>query len=133
MTVVVLPLEASGPGLDPNDVVIEMSRGSGPGGQHRNKTETLVKALHRPTGISARVDGRSQYQNKEQALRLLAARVGEFQSRVADARLNQDRRSQMQGERAFTWTQWRDEVANHRTGRKIQMSRALKGDLEGLL
>lgn len=129
VTVVVLPLEGGATALDPADVEIEVGRGSGPGGQHKNKTETLVKVLHRPTGITAKADGRSQHQNKERALHILAARVTESRECLANVRTNRNRRSQMGGDRAFTWTDWRDQVVNHRTGTKAKMSKVLRGNL----
>lgn len=130
VTVVILSPSASQERLDPRDVEIEVGRGSGPGGQHKNKTETLVRVLHRPTGITAKADGRSQHQNKERALRILAERVRESTEAVTHDRANTKRTLQMQGERAFTWTEWRDQVVNHRTKKKTKMSRALKGDLD---
>lgn len=108
---------------------IEVSRGSGPGGQHKNKTETLVKAIHTPTGITAKADGRSQHSNKIRALQVLAARVEEDARLKAQASHNGQRQSQMGGQRSFTWTDWRDQVVNHRTGRKAKMSKVLRGDL----
>ena len=132
MTVVILSA-VNGPGdFDLDDVEIEVGRGSGPGGQHKNKTETLVKVLHRPTGITAKADGRSQYQNKERALRVLRDRVTESAKCLVDVQQNHNRRLQMEGERSFTWTDWRDQVVNHRTGKKAKMSRVLKGNLDPL-
>lgn len=57
---------------------MSITTGSGPGGQARNTTATAVKIIHKPTGLSARVDSRDQSQNKKEALRILTARVNEF-------------------------------------------------------
>lgn len=118
--------------LDPADVKIETMRGTGPGGQHRNVTDSKVVATHLPTGIQAASDDRSQHDNRRKALAVLSDRVAEhYRSREA-ASVNNSRQEQASGERSFTWTEWRDSVTNHRTGRKAKMSRALKGQLDQL-
>ncbi len=61
--------------LNMNEVTITTKRGSGPGGQHRNKTESCVVARHVPTGLTATIDGREQHANKRLALRVLAAKL----------------------------------------------------------
>lgn len=61
-----------------NETDMSFSRGSGPGGQHRNKVETLVRLHHRPTGITVTVDEQSsQAQNREIAFRRLAKKIEE--------------------------------------------------------
>lgn len=120
------------PSLNRRDVKIETVRGSGPGGQHRNVTESTVKALHRPTGLTAVADGRSQHQNRQAALALLTERVAALERERHVEGRNQARRDQIEGERSMTWTDWRDEVVT-RTGRRTSMSRALKGGLDPVL
>jgi peptide chain release factor 1 len=132
VTVVALGIPARVPQLNKADVRIETSRGTGPGGQHRNKTESKVTVTHLPTGLSAAVDSRSQHSNKQQALATLAARVAAHQSDQHEEAVNYNRRSQAGGERAFTWTEWRDSVVNHRTGRKGKMSIVLKGRFDAI-
>jgi len=62
--------------IPPDDVKIEFSRSSGPGGQNVNKRETAVRVVHIPTGISVHSDGeRSQAQNKEVALEILQGKL----------------------------------------------------------
>lgn len=138
-TVAVLPLpkaSANAPGLDPRDVKVEPFRSSGPGGQHRNKSECAIRATHLPTGETATIDGRSQYANREQALELLAARV---LSRAAEAETagRQDLRSrQTMAERARavrTYDEIRD-VVRCDSGQKVRgVKRVLAGSLEPLL
>ena len=60
------------------DVQFQTMRGSGPGGQHRNKVETAVRATHIPTGITViATEHRSQYRNKQLALERLQNRLSE--------------------------------------------------------
>lgn len=133
ITVAVLSHVGAAPVLRDQDVKVETQRGSGPGGQHRNKVESMVRVTHLPTKLVAVCDGRSQSQNRQRALEVLAARVEELHtSKMADSR-NRDRRSQLGGERTMTWTTWRDQVVNHRSGRKAKMSLVLKGNLDRLL
>lgn len=65
--------EPEAPALAAADVAFEAMRAGGPGGQHQNKTESAVRAVHRPTGLSVVArDGRSQHRNKALALERLA-------------------------------------------------------------
>jgi peptide chain release factor 1 len=78
------------------DVDFDLMRGSGAGGQHRNVTDSAVRATHRPTGIVVRCESeRSQHANKELALRVLAARVLELQQKTQAGARTQDRRRQI--------------------------------------
>jgi len=62
--------------IDENDLKVELSRSSGPGGQNVNKRETAVRIVHIPTNLSAQADGeRSQAQNKEKALAILKGKI----------------------------------------------------------
>ena len=68
------------------DIRIETMRGSGPGGQHRNKTDSAVRLMHRPTGVMARCESeRSQHRNRAAAYAILCARVAAAESREAPA------------------------------------------------
>jgi len=64
--------------LPKKDVKIERTKGKGPGGQHRNKTESMIKATHIPTGITVSIDGRHQHKNKKLALKELEERVNQL-------------------------------------------------------
>ena len=87
--------------IRPEDVDVETMRGSGAGGQHRNKTDSAVRARHRPTGIEVRCEAeRSQHANRDLAMRVLAARVLEQQQNAQDGARAADRRRQVgSGER----------------------------------
>src|SRR3989344_718376 len=62
--------------LSPDDLKVELSRSSGPGGQNVNKRETAVRVVHEPTGLAVHVDSeRSQAQNKEQAINILKGKI----------------------------------------------------------
>ena len=53
------------------DISFQYTRGTGPGGQHKNKTDSCVIATHEPTGLSVRIDGRNQHSNKSKAVKEL--------------------------------------------------------------
>lgn len=114
-----------------NDVDIQTVRGSGPGGQHRNKTESCVVATHKPSGTSVRIDGRSQSQNKQAALRLLASRVFAVnEERAAQQRVIERQRqvgSGMRGDKIRTYRTQDDQVNDHRTGQRWRLRDWMRG------
>lgn len=122
ITVAVLP-EPSAQELviRPEDLDIVATTGSGPGGQHRNKTASAIQLTHRPTQTRVRIESeRSQHQNRELALSVLRARLwGRQQQALADAR-QQARRQQigsgMRGDKRRTIRA--DGVVDHVTGRR---------------
>lgn len=123
--------------LDPRDVDIRTCRGSGAGGQHRNRTESAVQVTHTPTGIQVRCEGeRSQHQNKDEALRLLRAKILERERSKASSVRAQDRRDQvgtgMRGDKVITCAVQRDSVVHHRTGKSTTYQRYRKGFVEDL-
>lgn len=136
-TVAVLPMpERSAAALDPHTVKVEPFRSSGPGGQHRNKSECAIRATHLPTGETATIDGRSQHRNREQALELLAARVAVSANRAETQGRQQLRSQQTMAERARavrTYDEIRD-VIRCDGGKKVRgVSRVLDGALDPLL
>jgi peptide chain release factor 1 len=115
------------------DVDLETMRGSGAGGQHRNKTDSAVRARHRPTGIEVRVEAeRSQHANKELAMRVLAARVAERDRAAADGARAEDRRRMigtgMRGDKRRTIRVQDDQVNDHIDGRTWKFKAYARGD-----
>lgn len=123
--------------IDPRDLEESFTRGSGKGGQHRNKTDTCVILKHNPTGITVRVDGgRSQTINRQTALGVLRARL-----KVAgDTKLTKERNSKrrrqvgsgMRGDKVRTIAIQRDSVTDHVTGKTMKAKQYLKGNLRPL-
>jgi peptide chain release factor 1 len=118
--------------LDERDVELVRTRGTGPGGQHRNKVESCVIATHRPTGLSARADMRSQHTSKTMALEILAARVSAHLTGSARRERDADRRAQvgagMRGDKIRTYRTQDDRVTDHRTNRTFSLTTLLRGD-----
>lgn len=115
------------------DVDVETMRGSGAGGQHRNKTDSAVRARHRPTGIEVRCESeRSQYQNRELALQVLAARVADQDRAQRAAERAADRRGQvgsgMRGDKRRTIRVQDDQVTDHVDGRVWRFKAYARGD-----
>lgn len=90
--------------LDLSEVEISTYAGSSKGGQHANRSSTNVRAVHRPTGLSAKSQGRSLTQNRENALRVLAARVAAERERQQQADRSQNNVSAGFGQRIRSYT-----------------------------
>ena len=123
--------------LPPNTLHWATTRGSGAGGQARNKTESAVILTHLPSGLSVRVESeRSQHMNKETAMAVLRARLLERQVNDQLKRRNANRKDQIgcgaRGDKVRTVSIPRDEVVDHRTGQRISARRYRKGLIEGL-
>ena len=82
--------------INPADLQIDTYRSSGAGGQHINKTESAIRITHLPTGTVVECqDERSQFKNKDKAMRVLRARLFERKQQEQDAAIAADRRSQV--------------------------------------
>jgi peptide chain release factor 1 len=133
VTVAVLDPDAIvGQALNYQDVEIVTARGSGPGGQNRNKTESCVIATHLPTGLQVRIDNeRSQHQNKAMAYKVLAARLYEAERERLAAERERDRRQQvgtgMRGDKVRTYRTQDDQVNDHRTGQRWRLQDWIRG------
>lgn len=120
--------------IDPGDLDESFTRGTGPGGQHRNKRETVVVLRHIPTGIMVRVDGgRSRHLNRQSALGLLRSRMLAAERERAVNERNTERRDQVgggaRGDKVRTIALQRDTVTDHRTGKSMPAHQYLRGHL----
>lgn len=121
--------------IRPQDLEWAFSRGSGAGGQHRNKTESAVDLTHRPSGVVVHCESeRSQLQNKAIALSMLRARLWEDQQSKARAAQNGARRQQLgsgaRGDKSWTVRTQDDTVTYGGTGQKFRLRAYLAGDYE---
>jgi len=99
------------------------SRGSGPGGQNRNKLETAIDLTHLPTGVTVHCESeRSQFKNKQSALATLRAKVWRLRQSADQSRRATDRKQQvgsgMRGDKRRTIRTQDGQVNDHITGRK---------------
>jgi peptide chain release factor 1 len=125
--------------INPNDLRIDVFRSSGPGGQSVNTTDSAVRITHLPTGIVVSCQNeKSQLQNKEQALRILRARLLAAAQEEADRQASDARRSQVRtvdrSERVRTYNFPENRISDHRVGFKSHnLDAVLDGDLDAVV
>lgn len=108
-------------------IKFEYVHGTGPGGQHRNKKATTVRATHVPTGLQVTVGGRNRAQNKRKAIKELEALVQEKAAEEAAQKLKDERdRRIRESEVIRTYDFKRKVVKDHRTKREEPLDRILK-------
>lgn len=139
-TVAVLPeAEEVDVDIDPKDLQIDTYRSSGAGGQHINKTESAIRVTHLPTGVVVTCqDERSQYKNKDKAMRVLRSRLYEREREKRDAAAASERRSQVGGgwrsEKIRTYRFLQSQVVEHRIGLTVyKLEAVLNGDLDEII
>ncbi|HUW26682.1 MAG TPA: peptide chain release factor 1 [Gallionella sp.] len=121
--------------LNPADLRIDTFRASGAGGQHINKTDSAVRITHLPTGVVVECqDGRSQHQNKAQAMRVLAARIMDAQVREQNTKIAATRKSLVgsgdRSERIRTYNFPQGRVTDHRINLTLyKMEAIMDGDI----
>jgi peptide chain release factor 1 len=124
--------------LNPSDLRIDTFRASGAGGQHINKTDSAVRITHLPTGVVVECqDGRSQHQNKAQAMRVLCARIKDAQVRAQNAETAATRKSLVgsgdRSERIRTYNYPQGRVTDHRINLTLyKMDAIMDGEISEL-
>ncbi|MDG4783525.1 peptide chain release factor 1 [Micromonospora sp. WMMD961] len=125
--------------IDQNDLRIDVFRSSGPGGQSVNTTDSAVRITHLPTGIVVSCQNeKSQLQNREQAMRILRARLLANAQEQADAAASDARKAQVRtvdrSERIRTYNFPQNRITDHRIGyTAYNLDLALAGELDGVL
>ncbi|MEU8130644.1 peptide chain release factor 1 [Micromonospora sp. NPDC049049] len=125
--------------IDQNELRIDVFRSSGPGGQSVNTTDSAVRITHLPTGIVVSCQNeKSQLQNREQAMRILRARLLAAAQEQADAAASDARKAQVRtvdrSERIRTYNFPQNRITDHRIGyTAYNLDLALGGELDGVL
>ena len=125
--------------IRPEDIEMQVYRASGAGGQHVNKTESAIRITHLPTGTVVECqDERSQYKNKDRAMKILASRLYAAESARQNAARSAERRSQvgtgMRNERIRTYNFPQGRVTDHRIGLTLyKLDQVLDGDLDEII
>lgn len=119
--------------LEENHFRFEFFKGSGPGGQHRNKVCTGVKCIHLPTGVKEERTSKSQHRNKKEARGAVEKTLdrlyrGEYSMQEAESRREQ-RGSGQRGDKIRTYRLQDNRVVDHRSNKKTTWEKAKKGGL----
>ena len=139
-TVAVLPeMEEVDVQINPADIVMQVYRASGAGGQHVNKTSSAVRLIHKPSGIVvACQEERSQQQNREKCMRMLASKLYEIEQERLESEVTGMRRSQvgtgMRNERIRTYNFPQGRVTDHRIGLTLyKIDQIMDGNIDEII
>ncbi|MDG1415409.1 MAG: peptide chain release factor-like protein, partial [Alphaproteobacteria bacterium] len=118
------------------DIRIDTMRASGAGGQHVNTTDSAVRITHLPTGIIVTQSQKSQHRNRDEAMRVLRARLYELARDEADAERAANRKGQVgsgdRSERIRTYNYPQGRVSDHRINLTLhKLDRIVAGDSLG--
>lgn len=125
--------------INPADLKIDVFRASGAGGQHINKTESAVRIIHIPTGVTVECqDERSQHKNKDKAMKILRSRLYDRLLTEKNEKIASDRRSQVgtgsRSERIRTYNFPESRMTDHRIGLTLyRLESILGGDLDEVI
>jgi peptide chain release factor 1 len=117
------------------DLLIDVMRSGGPGGQHQNKTESGVRITHLPTGVVVNCrDERSQHKNKSKAMRILRSRLFDQMQESARSQRDQTRRAMIgsgdRSQRIRTYNFPQNRVTDHRIGLTLyNLDQVIQGEL----
>lgn len=125
--------------IKPDDLIVETKRASGAGGQHINKTDSAIRMVHKPTGLVATCqNGRSQHENREEALRVLKSRLYQKMIEEQEAKM-----AEIKGEQKLI--EWGSQIRSYvfhpyslvkdnRTGHETsQVQNVMDGDLDAFI
>ena len=139
-TVAVLPVvEDVEIDINPSDIKMEVFRASGAGGQHINKTSSAVRLIHEPTCIVVECQTeRSQFQNKDNAMKMLRTKLYEIEKEKQDSEIANSRKTQVgsgdRSEKIRTYNYPQGRITDHRIGMSIyQMENFLNGDIDEMV
>lgn len=125
--------------INPSDLQIDTYKSSGPGGQYVNKTESAIRITHKPTGIVVTSQTeRSQLQNKENAMNILAAKLLQAQEESDLSKLTETRRQQIgwakRSEKTRTYNYPQNRITDHRIGKSWHnLENIIDGDLQPII
>ena len=125
--------------INPSDLQIDTYRASGAGGQHVNKTESAIRITHLPTGVVVECqDERSQFKNKDKAMRILRTRLADAARQEQTDKIAQERKTQVgsgdRSERIRTYNYPQGRITDHRIGLTLyKLDAVLNGALDELV